>query len=66
LNAWKKVHDFLADILTNRLDEAIGFPLDIPLYGSDYDPFVKNFFQKIVDNMDKIEKIVFTTKDIDD
>ncbi len=62
-NSWKHVHDFLSDILTGRLDEAIDFPLTTPLYGSDYNPFHVRFFQTIVDNMDKIEEIVFATYD---
>jgi hypothetical protein len=57
-DAWKPIHDYLADILTDRMDETIGFPLHTPLYGSEmYDPLVELFFNKIIINFANIEKI---------
>jgi hypothetical protein len=59
-----EVHDFLADILTDKMDEVIGFPIHTPLYGEDYDILADKFFDVIVENFDEIEKIViiFVTK----
>lgn len=59
--AWNEVHDYLADILTDRMDEVIGFPIYKELYGSDYDIFEERFFQTIIDHIDEIEKIVINS-----
>jgi len=56
--AWRKIHDYLADILTDRMDEVIGFPIDKPLYGTDYIPLEKKFFDVIIEHLSKIENIV--------
>lgn len=52
----KEIHDYLAEILTDRMDEVIGFPLDRRPY--DYDELVNKFFNVIIDHIDSIEKIV--------
>ena len=51
-----RVHDYLAEILTDRMDEVIGFPLDRRIYN--YDEYVNRFFCVIVDNLDEIKKII--------
>ena len=51
-----EVHDYLAEILTDRLDEVINFPIDRRIYN--YDEYVNNFFNVIIDNINDIEKIV--------
>lgn len=55
---WKPVHDYLADILTDRMDEIIGFPIDKPLYGDDYDLLAEKFFSVIIKHMTEIEQVV--------
>ena len=55
---WKPVHDYLADILTDRMDEVIGFPIDKPLYGDDYDLLAEKFFSVIIKHMTEIEQVV--------
>lgn len=56
------VHDYLADILTDRMDEAIGFPIHIPLYGDAYDPLADKFFEVIINHFEEIEKLVVENK----
>jgi len=51
-----EIHDYLAEILTDRMDEVIGFPLDRRPY--DYDELVNKFFNVIIDHMDQIKNIV--------
>jgi hypothetical protein len=51
-----KVHDFLADILTSRMDEVIQFPLDKPIY--DLELLISKFFNVIISNINQIEKIL--------
>ena len=50
------VHDFLAEILTDRLDEVIDFPIDRRIYN--YDEYVNDFFNVIIDNINEIEQII--------
>jgi hypothetical protein len=57
------VHDYLAEILTNRMDEVIGFPINTPLYGNDYDPLARKFFEIIINNMQNIENLIGEHKD---
>jgi len=54
------VHDYLADVLTSKLDEIIGFPIYTPLYGSDYDVLSDRFFDTIIEHVDKLEVLVKT------
>ena len=39
------------------MDEVIGFPIKIPLYGDMYAPLQERFFNVIIDNFDEIEKV---------
>ena len=56
LDSWKDVHDFLAVILTDKMDVAIGFPVfERP---DDYDELADKFIKVIFDHMDEIETIV--------
>lgn len=52
-----KVHDYLADILTDRLDEVINFPIDRQIYGAEYNQYKSAFFQVLIDNIDEIFKV---------
>ena len=51
-----EIHNYLAEILTNRLDEVIGFPIDKESREIDYHEFGKRFFNVIVENMGDISK----------
>ena len=51
-----EVHDYLAEILTDRRDEVIDFPIDRKIY--DYDEYVNKFFNVIINKINEIEKIV--------
>lgn len=52
----KEVHDYLAEILTDRMDEVIGFPVfEKP---KDYNELVKKFIDVIIDYMDDFKKII--------
>jgi len=55
---WKNVHDFLADILTDRMDEVIGFPIHTPLYGDMFTPLADKFFSVIIKHLAEIEQLV--------
>ena len=51
-----EVHDYLAEILTDRMDEVIGFPI----YDKrpDYDELVIRFMNVILDNLGNIEIMI--------
>ena len=51
-----EVHDYLAEILTDRMDEVIGFPI----YNKrpDYDNLVLKFFNIIIEHIAEIEKLI--------
>jgi hypothetical protein len=52
----KEVHDYLAEILTDRMDEVIDFPVfERP---HNYDELVEKFINVIFNYMDDIDKIV--------
>ena len=50
------IHDYLAEILTDRMDEVIFFPTDKMIVGTDYDQFRDAFFDTLIKNMDGIIK----------
>ena len=52
----KEVHDYLAEILTDKMDEVIGFPIfERP---NDYNDLTKKFIDVIISHMNELEKIV--------
>ena len=51
-----EVHDYLAEILTDRMDEVIGFPIYEKIY--DYDNLVLKFFNIIIEHINEIEKLI--------
>lgn len=55
------IHNYLANILTDRMDEVIFFPLDKPLYGTEYDQFKEAFFDVLVKHMADIERVAKET-----
>lgn len=52
------IHDYLAEHLTDKMDEVISFPVLTPLYGDMYKPLVDKFFHFIVENMDEMENLI--------
>ena len=50
-----RIHNSLAEILTDRLDEVIGFPIKEESWNIDYFDYCKRFVNVIIDNMDKIK-----------
>jgi len=56
-----KVHDYLADILTDRMDEVIGYPIDKQLYAEDFDEYAAKFFNVIIDHISEIEALIKET-----
>lgn len=58
------VHDYLADNLTSKMDEVIGFPIDRKLYGEDITKYSERFFDKLIDMIPDLE--VFLKNNIKD
>lgn len=52
----KVIHDYLAEILTDRMDEVIDFPIDKRIY--DYDEYVLKFFNVIVEHINGIKDLI--------
>lgn len=52
------IHDFLAEKLTDKMDEVIGFPINTPLYGTDYDELHRKFIKTILQLMPEMEKLL--------
>lgn len=52
----KVIHDYLAEILTDRMDEVIGFPIKKEIH--DYDEYVWRFFNVVIEHINDIEKLV--------
>lgn len=61
LVAWLAVHDYLAKILTDRMDEVIGYPIGVNMYGDDFRKYADKFFDVIIDHFDEIVEIVNKT-----
>lgn len=53
-SVWRAVHSVLRDILTDRMDEVIGFPINTPL-PLDLSDLSRKFFNAIVMNFKQIE-----------
>ncbi len=53
--SWLAVHDYLSDVLTDRMDEVINFPVFEPLY--DIDTYKERFFDVITNNINEIKQI---------
>lgn len=58
---WRNVHDYLADILTDKMDEVIGFPIYTPLYGDAYAHLAEKFFSVIINHLIEIEQLVINS-----
>ena len=57
----REVHDYLAEILTDKLDEVIDFPIAERVY--DYEEYAKKFFDVIITNIGELEKRVLKQKE---
>ena len=51
-----EVHDYLAEVLTDKMDEVIDFPIYEKIY--DYDEYVLKFFNVIIDHINEVEKLI--------
>lgn len=47
------IHDYLAEILTDKMDEVIGFPINTSCI-PEIDDFAEKFFQIIIENLDNM------------
>jgi transcription termination factor NusB len=56
-----KVHDYLADILTDRMDEVIGYPYDKQMYWEDFYYYAQKFFTVIIDHISEINDLIKKT-----
>ena len=52
------VHDYLAEILTDRMDEVIFYPYDKQMYGDDFDYYKVLFIDYIINHLDEIENVI--------
>jgi hypothetical protein len=62
----RNIHDYLAEILTDRMDEVIDFPIYEKPY--DYDELTQRFFYVIINHLDEIENELYNgefSKDFD-
>jgi hypothetical protein len=51
------IHDYLADILTDKMDVVIGFPIDKVMYGDEFEYYAEKFFDVILNHMKEIKQI---------
>ena len=59
--SYHAVHDYLADILTDRMDEVIGFPIDRQLYSAKFGKYANKFFNVIIEHISEINDLIKTT-----
>lgn len=52
------VHDTMAHLLTDRLDEKIGFPFDRTLRGNEFDVYAEKFFSSLMEIIPSIAEKV--------
>lgn len=52
------VHDYLAEILTDRMDEAIFYPFDKQMYGEDFEYYKILFIDYVINHLDEIENVI--------
>jgi hemerythrin-like domain-containing protein len=55
------IHDYLADIITDRMDEVIGYPIDKQMYAEDFGYYADKFFAVILDHIFDIQELIFKT-----
>lgn len=57
-NTEMAVHDFLAELVTDCLDESIGMDLTRSLYGDDFTLYAERFFKVIIFYLDEISDVI--------
>jgi hypothetical protein len=55
---WRIIHDYTQDVLTDRLDEVIGFPIDEHLAGREYDIYIDSFFEVLMLHLPKLDNLI--------
>lgn len=59
---WHEVHDWIADNITDRLDEVLGWPLDRKVYGDEIEKFADMFIDFIWSHMGELMKVIEQAK----
>jgi len=62
VKATMPVHDYLAHIITDRMDEVIDYPIDRPLNSDEFDFYGNKFFEVILEHAREIKEIVMEKK----
>lgn len=55
------VHDYLADILTDNMDQVIGYPVFQQMYADDFELYAGKFFDVILNHISEINDLIETT-----
>ena len=61
-SATMEIHNYLAEILTDRMDEVIGYPVNKQMYADDFALYSRKFFDVILNHTKEIRDIAFKTK----
>lgn len=54
----KIIHDYLRDVLTDRMDEVIGFPIERSIDTGERNALISKFVDVVWDNLETIKKII--------
>ena len=52
------IHDYLRDVLTDRMDEVIGFPTERSIDTSERNALISKFVDVVWDNLDEMKKLL--------
>lgn len=55
---WIEIHDWIADNITDRMDETIGFVIDRQMSREEQDKCIRIFFDLLCKNIDVMAKII--------
>ena len=55
---WTEVHDWIADNITDRMDETIGFVIDRQMSPEEQATCTRNFFDILCKNIDVMAKVI--------
>ena len=55
---WIKIHDFTAEILTDKMDEVIGFTTERAISTSERNKLISKFFEVLIDNLKGMKKLI--------
>lgn len=59
---WKEVHDWIANHITDKMDETIGFVIDRQMTHKEQSICIRKFFELLCANIDEIVKVVIRSK----